>query len=73
MTDLQNNKESKKPMKMGIYYDIVAGLLYVFLAIYLYTSPPESIRADIIQIVMTVFAFYGIFRVGRGIYRVTRK
>ncbi len=73
MSDQRNNGKPRKPLKMGTYYDIVAGALYVFLAYFLYASPPASLSADLVQVVMVVFAIYGLFRIGRGVYRITRK
>lgn len=73
MTEFKNNREPRKPMKMGTYYDIVAGALYVFLAYFLYSKPPEGLDGDLVQIVLAVFAVYGLFRIGRGMYRVMKK
>jgi hypothetical membrane protein len=73
-TDSQNtNRPERKPLKMGIYYDIIAGMLYIVLAFVLNKRPPEAVSADIIQIVMIVFALYGVFRIGRGVYRLRAK
>lgn len=73
MAEFENKRPPRKTLQMGTYYDIVAGLLYVALAFYLYSSPPGGISADIIEVVMVVFGIYGLFRVGRGIYRVSKK
>lgn len=74
MSELRNNREPRKRLKFGgTYYDIVAGALYVFLAYFLYSKPPESLSPGVVQVVMVVFAIYGFFRVGRGIYRIMRK
>ena len=73
MTEFKSNREPRKRIKMGTYYDIVAGALYFVLAYFLYSNPPQGLSMDIVQIFTYVFGFYGVFRVGRGIYRITRK
>lgn len=73
MATFENNREPRKPIKMSIYYDVVAGLLYVFLAYYLYTRPPGGISPKVIEIVRVIFGIYGFFRIGRGVYRLTKK
>jgi hypothetical protein len=60
----------KKSRKVSIYYDVIAGALYLCLAAILYTSPPKAVDGSIVEVVMIVFGLYGVFRIGRGIYRL---
>lgn len=73
MEEFESKRPPRKKLEMGTYYDIIAGLLYVALAFYLYSSPPGGISSDVIEVVLVIFGIYGLFRIGRGVYRVSKK
>lgn len=73
MTEMRNNRPERKKLGMGTYYDIVAGALYVVLAYYISKNPPEGLGPGLVQGVLVIFALYGFFRIGRGIYRLLKK
>ncbi len=73
MTGERRQREPRQHIGMSVYYDIVAGAIYLLLAAFLLASPPKGVNPDYIQIFMFVFGAYGIFRVGRGIFRLWKK
>jgi len=68
-----NSREPRKPIGMGTYYHIGAGVIYLFAAFMLYTRSPESWNNGVAQGVAIVAALYGAFRVGRGVMNILRK